>query len=252
MKFRRTPGFTLVEAVLVAGLSTLILLPAYQIFQSGMNTSVQGMQQIDMVLEARRIIKQLHADLKSSCIELDPTIRYTLRDFLRTTRPSAASLEGTTFTFDAFPLHTELEKAVSTAEHTGVASRLANRITYRFEKTGGPFFRLIREELVNPLLGGGVQKQVLTERCNLLNVMPTEIQTTKGSNQWFFVVTLQLAETRFPAEIQAQMAAGGLVPNRTKGLMIADFFDVVASEFFQALWNQEYMNRNWHTGVRTP
>ena len=252
MTLRRGNGFTLVEAVLVAGLSTLILLPAYQIFQSGLNTSVQGMHQIEMVLEARRIIKQIHADLKSSCIELAPTVRYTLLDFLTTTRPSATSLEGTTFTFNAFPLHIEQEKAVSAAERTGVANRLASRITYRFEKTSGPFFRLIREEKANPLLGGNIQKQVLTERCNLLNIVPTEIQTTKGSNQWFFVVTLQLAETRFPAEIQAQMAAGGLIPNRTKGLMIADFFDVVGSEFFQAFWNQEYMNRNWHTGVRTP
>ncbi len=252
MNDRPAAGFTLVEAMVVVLLSTLILVPAYRIFQSGMTTSVQGIQQIDMVLEARRIIKQIHADLKASCLELDPARRYTLVDFLTVDRPSTGSLDGTTFSFFAFPLHADKTAAISGNQAAGPAPRLANRITYRLEKTPGPFYRLVREEKVNPLLGGGDQKRVLSDRVNLLSIVPTEIQTTKGSNQWFFQVTLQLAESRQPQGLAALAAAGNLVTNRAAGLVVADFFDVVASEYFQALWNQEFMNRNWHTGVRTP
>ncbi|RCK81622.1 MAG: hypothetical protein OZSIB_0756 [Candidatus Ozemobacter sibiricus] len=246
-------GFTLAEVVTVALLASLILIPAYRLLSTGVNTSVQGMHQIDLVLEARRVIRQIHADLKSSCLELDPSRRYTLLDFLRIQRPATGNLEGTSYEFFAFPLHADVEQVISAQVTTGVAPRLANRITYRIERGPGPLFRLIREEKANPLLGGPDRRSVLTQRLNQLLIVPTEIKTPAGDAQWVFQVTLQLGEIRSTPQAQAAPSRPALVTtDRTKGVLLADFFDVVSSEFFQAMWNQECVNRNWHTVIRTP
>ncbi|MBF0544128.1 MAG: hypothetical protein HQM08_06835 [Candidatus Riflebacteria bacterium] len=247
-------AFTLMEIIVVAVISILLLIPAYKIFRNSSETSLHGLQQIDLVMEGRRIIKQIRNDLLSACIILPLTnTQYSLMDFLQVSGGSATSMEGTTFTFLAFPSHGDLKQAVSEGSTTGYCIKCANEISYTLEATepGNPFLTLNRQEKVNTRLGGGTQSRVLSKRINYFTIRPVEIQTTNGRNQWFFNITLQLAE-QGNQNNQKSFQKNTLIQSRQSGIMIADFFDVVCPYFFSEIWNQTLTNRNWQTLIQGP
>lgn len=251
---RRFRGFTLMELMMVVALSVIIMTPAYRIFKSGSQASLQGMQQIDMVRDGRQIIRKIHNDLKMSCREMSAAaFSFTFNQMVAVTPGSSNSIANTKYVFLIFPLHAEVSDAVSEKAAGGKAPRFANRVTYTLEPSGKPdmpFLKLVREEKFHPQLGGKTLKTVYSERVNYFSIKPVEIQSKEGKNQWFFNVTLQLAEARHPKELGK--ATNNLQLNRSNGLIIADFFDVVYPEFFSALNNQDYMGRNWYTVIEGP
>ncbi|MBF0409412.1 MAG: prepilin-type N-terminal cleavage/methylation domain-containing protein [Candidatus Riflebacteria bacterium] len=251
---KRNTAFTLMELVVVIFMSGILIIPAYRIFSETSKTSIQGMQQIDMVLEGRRIIQQLRNDIKLSCIILPASeAQYSFTDFIKVVGHSASTLVGTKFSFLSFASHGELDKVVSAGVSTGQCIKCANEITYSLESgtPGNPFLVLSRTERVHPKAGGGEQKRILSRRINYFAINPVEIQSPGGRNQWFFNITLQLAEARQPEDL-VNLSRNGMILNRQKGIMITDFFDLVCPTYFSAMWNQRFSNRNWHTIIQEP
>ena len=243
-------GFTLIELMMVIALSVIVLTPAYRIFKGSSQASLQGMHQIEMVQEGRRIIHQIHNDLKLACKDFSKqAVEHRFTDIL----PPGQPADPNRYSFLSFPQHGEVSDAVSNKVPSGQAPRYVNRITYYLEPSGtggNPFSKLIREEVVHPALpGASTGRKVLSERVNFFSIRPVEIQNKVGTNQWFYNVTLQLGEVRNPNIVKGTQ---GPVPAKMAGVMISDFFDVVYPEFFAALNNQEFMGRNWYTSIDGP
>ncbi|MFZ2959362.1 MAG: prepilin-type N-terminal cleavage/methylation domain-containing protein [Candidatus Ozemobacteraceae bacterium] len=247
-------AFTLIEIMMVLILACLILGPAWAIFRSGSRTSLQGIQQIELVLEGRRVLRQMHNDLKNACFAIpDANYSFQFGDILAEYQPSPVSQDGTTYGFLSFPLHTDENTTVS-ANETAVAPRYASKILYRLTKSKlDPFLILTREEELPAALGGGSKPilRVLSRRVNYFSLKEVEQKSLIGKNQFFYQIKLQLAEAREPRRLN-QILEGKLIENRSEGLIIGDFFDVVFPAFFSALWNQENMNRNWHSPIQGP
>ncbi len=252
---KRGRGFTLVEILVVAGCIVLLMGPILSILRSGSRTSLQGMLQIDTTLEARRIIKQFHTDLKQACFSNDQDV---LTIGFSNLLKESGKLPDLSYSFLCFPLHGRMEEAVP-ASLSGKAKRLLSRVTYKLEKQADPekpFLRLTREEKYHPehaegdRYADGVHRRVLSERVNFLQIKPIEIQTF-GKKQYYFWITLQLTDTIGRAD-RKSMSPGVPISERSSGLLVADFFDVVYPEFFNAFWNQEGINRNWHTVTVAP
>lgn len=248
-------AFTMIELMVVVILACLVLGPAWTIFRAGSKTSLQGMQQIELVLDARKILHQIHIDLKNACYPIpDGDSSFRFGDIVSEYRLSSTTQDKTRYSFLSFPLHSELDKTVSANQTTALAPRYASKLIYRLTKAKrGPFLILTREEkLPNALGGNGKFKvTVLSRRVNYFSIKEVELKAKIGKNQFFYQIKLQLAEAREQAKL-SQIKEGKLIENRTEGLIIGDFYDVVYPEFFSALWNQENMNRNWHSLIQGP
>jgi len=248
-------GFSLMEVLVGLMLAMVLMIPVYSIFTSGSQQSLQGIQQIEMVMEGRRILRRIRLDLKSACLVLPAGAGYySFPEIMRRTKGAASSLEGTTFTFLSFPSQGDLGAIVTPGVVTGPVFKCANEISYSIvpsDQPGGHFLCLIRRERFHPKLGGDVQTKVLSKRLNYFDIQPVEIQSPAGRNQWFFNVTLQLAAARKPHTMQQLPEAGRLL-DRQQGLLLADFFDVVCPVTFHNAWNQVLVNRNWNCSIQGP
>ncbi|MBF0498494.1 MAG: hypothetical protein HQM09_00040 [Candidatus Riflebacteria bacterium] len=246
-------GMTLVEILVVAAILVLVLGPAWQIFRSGTKTSLQGMMQVETANEARRIMRQIHNDLKQSCFYLQPANQDV--DFDLIMDQTKAAKTPPEYSFFTFPSVGAVADTVPSTGPTAPADRRASAITYRLEHgslSGSPFYTLIREEhfqgaLANSFPGGHIS--ILSQRVNFFEIKPHRVFSS-GRDQFFFWITLQLVDS---------YQAKGFVPTplskmstRRQGVVIADFFDIVSPEFFSAIWNQPGMRRNWHTLLKTP
>ena len=67
----------------------------------------------------------------------------------------------------------------------------------------------------------------------------------KRTGQWLWNVTLQLAD--LPKNLPE--AASPLVSDPEQGIFIAEFYDLVSSDFFSCAWNFPHAPRNWHSGL---
>lgn len=250
-------AFTMMEIMVVVLLSMLVIVPAWRIFKSSSQSSLQGVHQIEMVMEGRRLLRQIHNDLKSACLPMENEVQiFTFYDLFNFHAPSQISQAGSSYDFLVFPMHAEIRDAVSEAITSGLSPRYVNRVIYRLEaQRDSPFLKLIREEKTHPgLRGGPAGAKVLTDKVNFFRIdaVPIQFPVAGGAkDQWFFNVTLQLAQAREPKDL-TKVPSGNTIMNRTQGLIIADFYDVVYSEHFTAFWNQDFMGRNWHTVMDLP
>jgi type II secretory pathway pseudopilin PulG len=237
-------GFTLVETMIVAICLAILLGPIFLLLRSGSRRSLEGMLRIDTTLEARRVLQQIHADLKQACLPIVPQQPVGFTDFLFVT----GSVPEWTYTFLSYPLHRPVTEIVP--NNSGNAPRRAARITYRVVRQNDPnkpFLRLYRDE---EFPGSGKQTRTLSDRVNFFEIKPLEIQAG-GRNQFYFWINLQLVDTAKGVDTTA-MAAGTPVTAAKAGVLLADFFDVVYPEFFHAFWNHPMQNPNWHAGLISP
>jgi len=252
-------GFSIIELLVVIVCIAVLLIPIWTIYRSGQRTSLQGMSQIDTSLEARRILKQIHRDLKQSCYILykeSPRIDFK---FMLTVEPITPPHRS--FSFLTFPGSGDLSEAVPSLGNpldTGKAFRRLSRITYSLEPSGDPerpLLQLVREERFHPAtavaatLPNGIRRHVLSSRVNCFTIEPHVVQS--GSEKhFFFWVTLQTVDSTRPKDLP--ITVGTKLTTRIPGIVISDFFDVVPSDFFQSVWSQEGMRRNWHTFLEAP
>jgi hypothetical protein len=240
----RKTGFTLVEIMIVAICLALLMGPIFLILRSGTQTSLKGMLRIETTLEARRVIKQIHADLKLACFPLPYSSKYSFS--------SVMNISGTppknTYSFLSYPIHQKFSNIFQN-QSSGVNFRDVSEIKYIIEDgtdPDKPSYRLIREEKFN----GKVSKKVLSERVNFFEIKPIMLQP-QGKNQFYFLVTLQLLDSVHPKDMKGK-SPGSKITDQVQGVVLADFYDVVYPEFFHSLWNQVRMNPNWHTPLRAP
>ncbi|GAB4271476.1 MAG: hypothetical protein Kow0029_09210 [Candidatus Rifleibacteriota bacterium] len=237
-------GFTLVEIMIVGICLALLMGPIFLVLRSGTKTSLQGMLRIETTLEARRVIKQIHQDLKLACFPLPYNSLYSFDDVM--------TIGGTppknTYTFLSFPTHQKFSNIFQN-QTSGQNARNVSEIKYIVEDgtdPDKPSYRLIREEK----FGGKVTRKVLSNRVNYFEIKPMMIQP-QGKNQFYFLVTLQLLDSVHPSSMKGK-TPGSKIMNLEKDVILADFFDVVYPEFFHAMWNQIRVNPNWHTPLKAP
>lgn len=255
MDRRRDRGFSLVEITAVVLLLGLSMGAIMQTLRAGTRQSLKGMQQIEVSLEARRILQRLQVDLKSACFEtcqiaaIDISINGLLNQ--------SGTFPGNAYTFLSFPLNGTVADVIPTAGEASPAFRRASRVTWRLEPGTNPqrpLLRLIREEVFHPdhsqsKTGSNRLTRVMSERVNFFAIQPYQV-TSGGQSNWYFWVTLQLGDAI--NRNTGSFTPGQPLPDRREDLVMADFYDVVSPDFFNAIWKYTEMNRNWYTGVQGP
>ncbi len=237
-------AFSLVEIMIVLICTALLMGPIFLVLRSSTKTSLKGMLRIDTTLEARRVIKQIYADLKMACFPLPYNSTYNFDDVMQV----SGTPPHNSYKFHSFPIHQRLNDIFAN-QGAGINFRNVAEINYQVENSkdpDNPFMRLVRTES----FGGKVNTRVLTDRINFFEIKPVMMQPY-GKNQFYFLVTLQLIDAVHPSEMKGRVA-GGKLDELQKDVILADFFDVVYPEFFHAAWNQTRVNPNWHTQIRNP
>jgi type II secretory pathway pseudopilin PulG len=241
-------GFTLIEIMVVLACMMLLLIPAWKIFQQGTKSSLQGMLQIETTLEARKVLKGIGNDLKKSCwIWDDANIGYYTLDHIVKVN---GTFPGISWSFLSYPQHGDVADAIPTSAQADPATRQlwrrVSRITYRLEPSSKksskklpasfPMYSLIREEKFNPRhpqatkFPGGVRQTVVSDRVLFFDIRPLTQTDAGGHQMQFFWITLQLVDSIDPNVQLPTLVDGKKLLQRSKNLIIADFFDVVYPE----------------------
>ncbi|MFZ5949221.1 MAG: PulJ/GspJ family protein [Candidatus Rifleibacteriota bacterium] len=237
-------GFTLVEIMIVAICLALLMGPIFMVLRSGTQTSLKGMLRIDTTLEARRVIRQVHADLKMACFPLPLSSVFNFDDVLKISGTPPKNV----YSFLSYPAHQKMSE-IFTSQTSGINFRDLSEITYTVEDNGDPekpALKLVREEK----FGGKTTKRILSNRVNFFEIKPIMLQP-QGKNQFYYFVTLQLLDAVHPSEMQGN-TPGDKITDEVTGVILADFFDVVYPEYFHSMWNQLRTVPNWHTLLRSP
>ncbi|NLF95163.1 MAG: type II secretion system protein [Candidatus Riflebacteria bacterium] len=237
-------GFTLVEIMVVTACLALLAGTTFLLIRSGTRSSLQGMLRLETTLEARKIIRQVYADLKLACFPLPYNSVYNFENVMYITGAPPHNM----YSFLSFPTHARLEEVMS-SPYSGINYRETAFINYRVEPTASntrSLLRLTREETFK----GETRTKVLSERVNFFEIKPVMLQPY-GRNQHYFLITLQLVDSIDASELN-RIRAGEKLQNDRSNLAVADFFDIVYPEFFHAAWNQPGINPNWHTQIKIP
>ncbi len=244
MSYRKKAAFTLVEIMIVAICLALLMGPIFMVLRSGTQTSLKGMLRIETTLEARRVIKQIRADIKMACFPLPYSSVYNFDDVMKV----SGTTPKNTYTFLSYPIHQKLGN-VFESQTSDKNYRNVSEIKYIVEENNDPdkpSLRLVREER----FAGKTRKTVLTDRVNFFEIKPIMLQP-QGKNQFYYLVTLQLMDSVHPKDMKDKTPGSKIVDSQ-KDVILADFFDVVYPEFFHSMWNQVRVNPNWHTPLKAP
>jgi hypothetical protein len=231
--------------MIVAVCLALLMGPIFLILRSGTQTSLKGMMRIDTTLEARRIIKQIHADLKMACFPLPYSSVYGFEDVVHVSGVTPKN----TYTFLSYPIHQKLSNIFPNQGTPDENDRKVAEIQYIVEDgkdPDKPSLRLIRKEKFD----GKVRTIVLSERINYFEIKPIMLQP-QGKNQFYYLITLQLIDSLHSEYLDGK-TPGSKIMDFEKDVILADFFDVVYPEYFHAMWNQVRVTPNWHTPLKAP
>lgn len=250
-------GFTLVELMIVAACTALLIGPIFFLLRSGSQTSRMGMLKIETTLESRRILKQIHRDLKLAVIPL-PHI-WSPGQVAFPAFTDILTEEGTPpevkYSFYSYPVHAPLSDGTpadvihNRVSKTGFSPRNMARITYEVSKkpgTDSQFMILKRTEDYN----GQSRTQTLTDRLNYFRIKIIPMTPPGAKNQYFFFITLQLIDSLNRSDMDGKVAAGDVNLQKASAqskIVLADFFDIVYPEYFHAFWNHPQTNPSWHT-----
>ncbi len=256
MQISHKRAFTMVELIIVAACVALLLGPIFFLLRSGSNTSRMGMLKIETTLESRRIIKQIHRDLKLAVIPLSHIwspgeVAFPAFTDILTEEGSPPLLK---YTFYSYPVHAPLSSGGASdiihnrLSKTGYSPRNMAKITYSLEKTGvdSPFLTLKRTELFN----GQTRTQKLSERINYFRIKVIPMTPMGTKNQYFFFVTLQLIDSLNKMDMAGKISETDVNMQKADAqgkVVLADFFDIVYPEYFHAFWNSPQSNPSWHT-----
>ncbi|NLI74943.1 MAG: hypothetical protein GX442_00715 [Candidatus Riflebacteria bacterium] len=247
-------GFTLIEIMLVLLCLFLLLGPAFRILRSGTQSSLKGMMQIGTTMEARNILRQVVNDLRASCYRIDGMQQKNIS--WATLLKVDGALPEPTYSFLAFPFQDSVDAAMEKGS-SGMAWRNASRITWRVEKhPNRPYMRqLVRSEAFHPShpaygrFPGGKRESVVSDHVNLFEIKPLVISSS-GKSLVAFRIHLQLVDFLPGRETTVTVGDSGLV--RPREGAIADYFEIVVSEFYRAMRHKAKFNPNWQNGIRGP
>ncbi|RCK78119.1 MAG: hypothetical protein OZSIB_1768 [Candidatus Ozemobacter sibiricus] len=249
-----TRGLTLIELMLVLLCLFLLLNPAFRILRSGTQSSLKGMMQIGTTLEARNVLRQVVNDLRVSAYRVDGNQQ--LKISWATLLQVSGALPEPEYSFLAFPFTDSIEAAIDKGG-SGMAWRNASLITYRVEPhPTRPFMRqLVRVEEFHPShpaharYPGGKREAVLSDHVNLFEIKPLVISSS-GKSLVAFRIHLQLVD--FLPGRETTVAVGSSNLTRPREGAIADYFEIVVSEFYRAMRHKAKFNPNWQNGIHGP
>ncbi len=251
---RRVQGFTLLEIMLVILCLFLLMGPIFRILRSGTRTSLKGMMQVETTLTARNVLRQVRMDLEHACLaysgkgfQLDPELLF------KTETP----LPDCRYSFLVFT-HLDSIDSAFMKDNKDCSWRLPSKVTYRVEphpKRQG-FKRLIRLEKFHPKhpafarYPSGEMESILSDQVNLFEIRPY-LLVDGTAEAHIFRITVQLIDVLPGREgLELGTVAGG--GKRPLSGAIAEYFDVVRSDFFQTFRQRHGFNVNWQTGIISP
>ena len=242
-------GTTIIEALVVVFLLVLLFGPIFLVFRSGSQTALKGIVTSDITVEARVLLRQVHDDLHSSVFYIDYArpIRETTDEYFD---KIVSSSNGVMFTLLRFPPHGSVDDAINTSG--GAAHRRAVRIIYELKRLPSGLYRFLRQE-------GNTPPKELSSRVTFFEIRENPAAPPKTT----WLVSLQLADlSRAPASHRLPGSTlsgappvhdtlGQRLTGRTPNIQIADFFTVVASEYFTRFRRSRAIP-NWHTLIDNP
>jgi hypothetical protein len=233
-------GISIIEVMIALMVTTVIAGPLLYLYQSGLKSSTSGVVSIDMLGEGRRICTQIHDDLKNSCIPYRGGFSMRFSDLLEADFSRADGLSGAEYRLYRHTAAPELIK--KDIDGQKMLLRPIMHVRYRLEKRqNSDLLKLVRIESSD---GAPERIKVLSERISFLKIQPVKV--SEGGEQGFlWNVKLQLAYV--PESMQAGFAFN--VTDRSRGILINDFYDVVYSDFFKSVSQNPLAPRNWHTGL---
>lgn len=234
-------AFTLVELMIALICLTLIIGPIFILLRSGTNTSLKGMLRIETTEKARNVLQQVYADLKMACFKLPDEDDYSFSSILK----RGGDAPNYIYQFYSFPIHQSYNEIFDSPKE-GVNSRIPSLITYRIEGESAPY-KLIREETFK----GRTTSKVLSENINFFEINDIGITTKVDDSkmQFYYQITLQLIDVLHASDYNNKDIGEKLRKNQ-KDIILADFYDIVYPEYFNALWNDKRLNQNWHTELK--
>ncbi len=236
-------AFTLVELMIAAICLMLILGPVFMMLRSGTNTSLKGMLRIETTLKARNILQQIYADLKMACFKVPDAGIYSFSNILT----KSGDAPNYIYQFYSFPIHQSYSDIFENpTDENAENNRIPSKITYKIEGESAPY-TLIREETFN----SKTTSKVLSNNINFFEIKDIGITTEVDSSkmQFYYQITLQLVDVLHPKDYDNKQIGEKLRQNQ-KDVILADFYDIVYPEFFNAIWNDKRLNQNWHTELK--
>ena len=241
MKRKKVAGVTLVEVIVVVLVIGLLMSAVFLAFSSGSKTALHGMVKNEITLEARALLRQVHDDLRYSVFYIDysaPGLGMIDDYFDKIVSAS----DGTLFTFLRFPLHGSIEEAISSDSSS--ATRIPVRITYELKRQKNQLFSFSRKE-------GNKPESVLSKRVVYFEIKENPAAPAKTS----WLVGLQLANKADSSDSEdnetSDSPASGRLVKVNGDVQVANFFDVVASEYFSRFRRSRAIP-NWNTLVGNP
>lgn len=237
-------GIVFPELMIALLIFSLLLIPIYHVLSVSSNTAYRGMIRSDITMEARRLLRQIHDDLKYSVffVNYNAPITETIQNcFDRMLDPSF----GEAYSLLRFPLHGKVEDFIQTS--CDEAYRIPVRVSYRLEKSNNLLFALYRQE-------GDNTPHCLSKRINFFEIQSHP--TAPPHTTW--LVNLQLADVSKAVHSDANFKELESVANlayndnkrrltaRTHSVIIADFFNAVASEYYNCFRRSKFIP-NWQT-----
>ena len=239
-KYRNKQAFTLVEIMVVFICIALLAGPIFMLLRSGSDSSLKGMMRIDTTLKARIILHQIYADLKMACFELpEEDADFSSAKIFTEKKESFPNI---LYSFQSFPIHKAYNEIFENPSND-IDYRIPSLITYKLEGDKPPF-KLIREEKFN----GKTTSKILTENINFFEIKEL-VMLAGGKTNYYYLITLQLVDVLHSSDLDGKKVGEKLRQNQ-KDVILADFYDVVYPEYFNALWNDKRLNRNWHTLIK--
>ncbi len=233
-------AFTLIEIIIATALAAIIGIALFTLYRGGVKSSLTGVVNLEMLAEGRKILAQVHDDLKHSGIPFHGGFSVSFNDLLHVDFSENRGLEGAEFVLLRFKPEPEFVK-------TGLPSpdhllRPLLNVKYRLEAMeNSDLLKLIRESGND---AGPAKVKVLSDRISFFRIAPVRVVSTGAGENWFWNVSLQLSQ--HTENIGQTRPENG---TQTRGANSLTFYDVVYSEFFNAVNNHRHSPRNWHTGL---
>ncbi|MBF0407319.1 MAG: hypothetical protein HQM10_08195 [Candidatus Riflebacteria bacterium] len=252
----KTRGVTIVELVFATTIFILLMHPVLLILKSGMQSSFHGMLHLETMSEARRILKQVHNDLKLLSYNIKPDEAIVIDPQKQVRWSSAASFPTVSYTFNTFPSKGEISQ-IAPVSTVGLANIYTSQVTYSVvpdTNPAKPFFKLIRKERfpVGSTMAneypGGVWENVLSKKINTFQIRLISFEDHEKNKQYFFLVNLQLVDS-LKDSLPSVVTPGTALNSRQSGIVLADFHDVVYSDAITLFSQNHRKIRNWYTNI---
>ncbi len=256
MNLRNKQAFTLVEIMIVVICMSLVIGPIFVILRSGSESSLKGMMRVETTTKARTIMKQIYADLKMSCYPIPANGKiggndngmvikkdYVLKNLFRNNNKTGENKEYYFYSYPTNLGYNEIFEKGKFKTNNNMGIRYVAHITYKMKRDPDTkFLQLIR---VIKFKNKPPKEQILSKNVNFFDIKQIRFKVN-GVDEFYYLITLQLIDTIHADNV----APGTKLEETSKNVVLADFFDVVYSDFFSTFWNDKNSYRNWHSEIR--